>query len=343
MKVLLIGQNMAIYNPTSLTESFYRSFTNNNVSCDRYDLSYYIKNKYFNYVVKKIPPLRALIMNEPNDRLIKFLNLNHYTHLFIVKGTFLLPDTLVKVKETHPTLKICCFNPDNPFISESWGGSNHSNIRDAIPYYDHYFIWSKQLMNKIKETGDVQTHYLSFAVDSKLIKKFDKTSFKYDLSFIGNSDVERRKWISRSADLIDKYSTIDHIDIFGLYWKQHNNISLNGGKFGDNYFRVFSESKININILRSQNKNETNMRTFEIPATGNFMLHEESEGAKNFFEADVDAVYFNSPEELLDKAQYYLKNEALRFKIAQSGYEKSLRSGYTYDDKLKQVIKTISK
>jgi spore maturation protein CgeB len=337
MKILIVNQNQRIYNPTSISFSLYRAFKENNIECDTYDLSYYV-NRYFNFFIKKNKTLRHSLLQEVNQQFVNVSTSADYTHLFIVKGTFLLPESLKQIKKLRPAIKLCCFNPDDPYNPDTWGGSNHPNIKNAIPYYDHYFIWSKKLMTKIKNSGVTHTHYLPFAIDHQLIKKFENIDTIFNLSFIGNSDTERQAWINKSAQLIKENSVINIIDIFGLYWKKHPKLTLNGGKFGEDYFKVFYESKININILRNQNKGETNMRTFEIPATGNFMLHEVSESAMSFFEPDVDAVYFNSSEELIDKAEFYLKNESLRLKIAQSGYQKSQNYGYSYRDRVKELV-----
>lgn len=341
MNILIVNQNQRTYNPTAISHSFLRAFEANNISCESYDLSYYI-NRYFNFFVKKNISLRKKIMYDANQKFIDYVVNGNYTHLFVVKGTYLLPETLVKIKKLCPVVQTCCFNPDDPFNPQTWGGSNHPNIKDTVPNYDYYFIWSKKLIPKIKALGVEETHYLPFAIDNQLIKSFNNILPKYDLSFIGNADTERQEWINRSADYIKKDDYLKQIDIFGIYWNKHPKLSLNGSRFGDDYFKVFYESKININILREQNKGETNMRTFEIPATGNFMLHEVSEGAKEFFKADRDAVYFSSPEELIDKSNFYLKNESLRIKIAHSGYQKTLNYGYTYEDRVSTILKKLS-
>ena len=49
------------------------------------------------------------------------------------------------------------------------------------------------------------------------------------------------------------------------------------------------------------------MRTFEIPASKGFMLHEKSEEVMDFFEEGKEAEYFSSPEEVLDKLKFYLR------------------------------------
>jgi len=339
MKILLVSQNQKIPNPTSISQSFLRAFKANGVICENYDLTYYV-NKYFNYIVKRKPQLRHQLLKKINLNLIDFIIQNKFSHILVVKGTFLLPETLVELQNKNIILS--CFNPDDPFNPESWGGSNHPIILNSIPYFDNYFIWSKKLMPKLEKSGAKKSHYFPFAIDQHLIKYYDNIIPKYDLSFIGNSDNERQFWVNSSADLIEKEKGIQRIDVFGRYWKPHQNIIINGGRFGDDYFKVFYESKININILRNQNKQETNMRTFEIPATGNFMMHEQSEGAMEFFESDIDVVYFSSPEELIEKSIFYLKNESLRKKIAYSGYKKTFKHGYTYNDRIKKMITQIS-
>ena len=46
---------------------------------------------------------------------------------------------------------------------------------------------------------------------------------------------------------------------------------------------------------------------------------------------------FRTPEELLEKAEYYLAHDKEREQIAKSGCEKVL-SCYTYEKKLKQLM-----
>lgn len=340
MKLLLVSQNMRIYNPTALTESFYRGFRDNGVDVHKYDLSYYNSNVYISYLIKRVVPLRKLLLERSNEELVAFIRRSDFTHVFFLKGTFVLPQTILELKKYN--IHCSCFNPDDPFNKSTWGGSQHSNILDSVQHYNDYFIWSRSLVGKIKNNYEIPTHYFPFAIDEKLIKRFTGLKRSYDVSFIGNSDTERQKWINGIADQIDANSLIKKVDVFGMYWKKHNKVSLNGGKFGEDYFKVFYQSKININILRQQNKGDTNMRTFEIPATNNFMMHESSVEAESFFKPDVDAVYFSSVEEFLDKSNYYLKNETLREKIALSGYNRSIKDGYTYTERIKSIIKILN-
>ena len=59
-----------------------------------------------------------------------------------------------------------------------------------------------------------------------------------------------------------------------------------------------------MNVLRLQNKGSHNMRTFEIPASGGFMLQERSNEVLEFFEEGKEIECFSSVKELKDKINF---------------------------------------
>lgn len=64
-------------------------------------------------------------------------------------------------------------------------------------------------------------------------------------------------------------------------------------------------------------------RTFEILGSGGFELVERQKVALEFFKEDEDICFYEGREEFLEKAAFYLKHDALREKIAASGYVKA--------------------
>ena len=113
--------------------------------------------------------------------------------------------------------------------------------------------------------------------------------------------------------------------------------------YGEDMSKVLNSSKISLNILRKQNKSSHNMRTFEAPACGAFVLAEKSDEQLEFFEEDKEAVYFSSPKELREKVVYYLKHEEERKNIAQAGYQRCFKSGYSYLDRAKKILNVYEK
>jgi spore maturation protein CgeB len=71
---------------------------------------------------------------------------------------------------------------------------------------------------------------------------------------------------------------------------------------------------------------------------GGFLLGDRSDEHLEFFEEGKEAEFFDSPEEYLEKIDYYLGHETDRMRIAEAGYLRCMSSGYSYDDRLRSVL-----
>lgn len=106
--------------------------------------------------------------------------------------------------------------------------------------------------------------------------------------------------------------------------------------------KVFKSSKINLNITLRSIVTGIPLRAFDIMGCGGFLLSNYQEDFFEFIEADKDFVYFDSEEDLCEKASYYLKNDTLREQIALSGYEK-VKNYHTYNHRVEYMLKIINK
>lgn len=106
---------------------------------------------------------------------------------------------------------------------------------------------------------------------------------------------------------------------------------------GDPVLRVYAESKINLNISLKGIEGGTPQRVMDIIGAGGFVLTNYCPETAELFVEDREIVMFKSPEELVEKAVYYLEHEEERERIVEAGYKKLL-SCYTYEKKLKQLL-----
>ena len=83
---------------------------------------------------------------------------------------------------------------------------------------------------------------------------------------------------------------------------------------------IYSRSKICLN-LHIPNTVSPNPRTFEILATGSFELVDERENYAELLPG-TDLATFNSPENLVEKVEYFLQHEDERMEIARNGHKK---------------------
>ncbi len=104
---------------------------------------------------------------------------------------------------------------------------------------------------------------------------------------------------------------------------------------------VFKNSKINLNISLRSIINGIPLRCFEIMGAGGFLLSNYQQDFMNHFVPDEDFVYFDSERDMLDKIDYYLKNDSERKEIAQNGFKK-VEAEHTYVHRAKEMLSYIS-
>ncbi|MCR5665503.1 MAG: DUF3880 domain-containing protein [Eubacterium sp.] len=88
--------------------------------------------------------------------------------------------------------------------------------------------------------------------------------------------------------------------------------------------RVFRESKINLNMTIPNIKSGIPLRVWDVLASRGFLMTTFTAELLDYFEPERDLVIFESKEELLDKAAYYLKHDEKREQIAKNGFDKVL-------------------
>ncbi len=103
---------------------------------------------------------------------------------------------------------------------------------------------------------------------------------------------------------------------------------------------IFRCSKINLNITLRSIRTGIPLRAFEIIGNGGFLLTNYQQDFQDCFEAGTDYVYYDSYEDLLAKADYYLSHEEERKQIAENGYEK-VKKYHTYRHRMDVIIRTM--
>ena len=99
---------------------------------------------------------------------------------------------------------------------------------------------------------------------------------------------------------------------------------------------VYYSSKINLNISLRSIVNGIPLRVFEIMGSGGFLLSNYQSELLDYFVPGEDFDYFDSPEDLLRKIDYYLKHEEIRNRIAINGQNK-IKAYHTFRDRVKAM------
>lgn len=104
--------------------------------------------------------------------------------------------------------------------------------------------------------------------------------------------------------------------------------------------KIFYSSKINLNITLRSIVSGVPARVFDVMSVGGFVLSNWQEEIPELFVEDKEIVTYKTPEELIDKADYYLRHDNKRIRIGISGYQK-VKEHYTWEQRLNKIISVI--
>jgi spore maturation protein CgeB len=110
----------------------------------------------------------------------------------------------------------------------------------------------------------------------------------------------------------------------------------------DNLCDFYNQSTINFNMTSLQMVNAVNQRVFDVSACKGFLITDFKPQIADFFVTKDNLAWFNSVEEIPDLIDFYLKNEALRDKLADKAYE-IVTKHHTYDHRIIKLIEIIKK
>lgn len=270
-----------------------------------------------------------------NNHILKQLSIVNPHFVVVFKGSYVQPDTLAEIKRAGVWL--CNFYPDISFFA-------HRDVaKECWPNYNHIFTTKRHGAEEMKEQLKLENvSFLQHGFDADVHRPMPTnllaaTDFNCDISFIGGWSPSKERYL---CDLASNYINID-LKIWGPRWESANCYKLKPSIqgvpiFGDFYALGIGASKINLGLLQDQqgfakHGDQVTSRTFHIPASGGFLLHERTPEVMGYFEEGKEFACFNSSDELIEKVRYYLANEEERLKIAKAGYERCLRENSLVD------------
>ena len=159
-----------------------------------------------------------------------------------------------------------------------------------------------------------------------------------DIVFIGTWDKEREKALENVSDL--------DVGIWGPYWDRISRKSALAAKIRGGFVdvntmvKIYRSSKIVLNLMRQQNYAAHNMKTFEIPAMGGFMLAPRTKDHIDFFSGGKEIALYDNFEEMREKAIYYIAHDKERNDMLHLFHNRVI-SNDTYLHRMRQLVKCL--
>ena len=106
---------------------------------------------------------------------------------------------------------------------------------------------------------------------------------------------------------------------------------------GEDPYKIYASSKLNLNLTLRTIETAVPQRVFDIMSVGGTVISNYQEEAEELFVPDKEIILFESSEEFVDKAKFYLNHSSLRSKIGLAGYAK-VRDKYNYTYALSKMF-----
>jgi len=280
----------------------------------------------------------------------------------LVDSTLFKRETIKKISQSGKTITL------------NWFSDDHWQFEKFSKYWAPYFNWvtttDHQAVKKYYKIGYKNVIETQYAFNHYLFNSssVENNKKKYDITFVGAVYGNRKKIIEK----------LKKNGINVNCWGQG---SANGRVSQQRMFKIFSQSKINLNFskcsgsfwkdlaliffsrkydrtlninnpkrwtdnFKSMNssikKRVIKGRIFEILGGGGFLLSEYADNLENYYQIDKEIVCYKNFNELVDKIKYYLKNDKERETIREMGFKRTLEE-HTYEKRFSDIFKTIKK
>lgn len=327
--------------PGAIGGSYFRAFKNLGAKIFVFDafsmeskILFRTSNKFIPRAIRKVERffLKFYIRESFKNWLYNLRNIKADLAIIFNNTLWINKEVIQEFKNMRPETLLFYLSSDNPFYLSP-------SFFNTLPLYDCILLYDKSIAPLLKEKGiKGKIEWLPFAWDPDLHYAL-KVSFKEikifgsDIAFIGKWWYNRENWLYNLSDF--------DLKIWGNNWERTKYSFLlkrwqRRPAIGQDYSKVCQASKIMLNFLQ-QNPTTHNMRTFEVPGCGGFLLTQRSQEQLEFFREDKEITCFSTPKELKEKIRYYLKHENQRRRIAICGHEKV--KFHTYYYRAREIIK----
>lgn len=220
--------------------------------------------------------------------------------------------------------------------------------KEKSKYFDIIFTNDK---GSVEQYKPYEVYHLPLAASEDIHYIPISNEHRYDLFFAGTAWPNRIETLKKIegffSDIKLKLAlpTNEYLPKISLNLEQ----SEYNWKTPNNEFARFSnQSKITLSLHRkftaSEGKEEAltpGPRLFEVALASSLQLIDRSiPGITDYFIEDVDYVAFSSPEECIEKIQYYLENDEERNKIILSA-QKKVKSYHTYNNRVEFILNKV--
>jgi len=238
------------------------------------------------------------------------------------------------------------YSADIALIGSMYTEKKHDLIRHFEGLDDYTAGYLEGIMDAQKQIYG--TSILEKSMTPEIIKNIQKVCPMFE----SGDGIEDAAWVLSNYFVARKLTSLERSDMVKALSDKYRVALYTPEKTPDlpkvdnrgtvEYYKDFPKAvknaKINLNISLRSIVTGIPLRAFDIMGCGGFLLTNYQSDFNDYFISGEDYVYFESKEDLVEKAGYYLEHDEERISIANSGYRK-VRESHNFDIRVKEIIK----
>lgn len=213
-------------------------------------------------------------------------------------------------------------------------------LKSELPVYDGIFSFSQVMTDFFCRTSQPNTRYMPYG--AMPIHLPAPSGESHDVLFVGSGDLRRIFLLEHIRD---------HLSIYGSRWERNQGLMstqlqekiTNKTVWGAELFQLFADTKIILNITRSQfygAETGINLRIFEALSSGRFLLTDYCDEVSELFELGQELETFKSSTELKEKVEFYLQHPEERMRIAERGHQ-AFQQRFTWEVRTQALLEAM--
>ena len=289
--------------------------------------------------------LEPILVSEYTEALISEARQLRPHLFFVFKGRHVTPKAIETIRKAGAVA--INFYPDVSFMAHG------RYLPEALPQYDWIFTTKSfgpadmERLLAVRRASVLPPSYDPETHAPVKLDEDDRARYECDVSFIGTWSPKKQQYLEQVQRELPEI----RLRVWGSQWENARRSlgsQIEGRHvLGIEYAKAVIGSKINLAILSearagASSGDQITARTFQIPATGAFMLHEYTEEFTGYFREDVECACFQTADDLMEKVAHYLEHPEEREKIAMAGYRRCVESGYAVDDRAAIVLNKLA-
>jgi len=340
-RVVIYGEDWRGSMPRAFSQALWQLGYQNIV----FDYTRFLASRNANLLAKKVAqwldkinyPRRIQVIN---DSFLELVSSFRPELVMVFKGLHVLPTTIRSLQKLGSTVINChvddCFNT----------AYTRSYTAESFRLYDMHFSMRPHLFDEYRQRGARAIGFYECGYDPTVFYPVGPNGQEIPrcaVSFVGS-------WSPYRTELIKSLGGLnEQVHIWGWGWwrargrlAKYPNIKLwNKLAYLEDFCRVVAGSKICLNILTPENRDQSNLRNFEIPACKGFQLAQHSEQILRIFRENESIACYQGPEEMREKVIYFLQHSEQRKAIQEKGYELVTNGGHSFVDRCRSILEQV--